>query len=75
MLDALLQGQATPEQLARLAQKSQKQNPSGYRRPGRTQVGPHHRKMIRCSLERLQFPEEQIVKPDDKIGSKFERAN
>jgi transposase len=72
MLDALLQGQATPEQVAQLAQrKARKKIPQIIAALEGHQMGPHHRKMIRYSLEHLQFLEEQIVKLDDDIGAKI----
>jgi transposase len=72
MLDALLQGQATPEQVAQLAQrKAKKKIPQIIAALEGHQMSAHHRKMIRYSLEHLQFLEEQIIKLDDDIAVKI----
>jgi transposase len=75
MLDALLEGKATPEQIAQLAQKRAKRKIpqiivalQGHR------MQEHHRRMIRYSLEHLQFLEEQIGRLDEDIRAKIVEA-
>jgi transposase len=75
MLDALLEGQATPEQVAQLAQrKAKKKIPQIIAALEGHQMSAHHRKLIRYSLEHLQFLEDQIVKLDNDIGAKIREA-
>lgn len=72
MLDALLQGQATPEQVAQMAQgRAKKKIPQVIAALEGHQMNAHHRQMIRYSLEHLQFLEEQIIKLDDDIVAKI----
>jgi transposase len=72
MLDALLQGQATPEQVAQMAQgKAKKKIPQIIAALEGHQMSAHHRQMIRYSLEHLQFLEEQIIKLDSDIAVKI----
>jgi transposase len=75
MLDALLEGHATPEQVAHLAQrKAKKKIPENIAALEGHQMTAHHRKLIRYSLEHLQFLEEQISKLDDDIAAKIREA-
>lgn len=72
MLDALLEGKATPEQVAQLAQrKAKKKIPEIIAALEGHQMSAHHRKLIRYSLEHLQFLEEQIQKLDEDIAAKI----
>src|ERR1700680_1899186 len=72
MLDALLQGQTTPEQVAQMAQgKAKKKIPHIIAALEGHQMSAHHRQMIRYSLDHLQFLEEQIIKLDDHIAIKI----
>jgi transposase len=73
MLDALLEGKATPEQIAQFAQSSAKRKIpqmiaalEGHRR------NDHHRQMIPYSLEHLRFLEEHIMQLDEQIAAKIE---
>lgn len=75
MLDALLEGQATPEQVAQLAQrKAKKKIPQIIAALEGHQMSAHHRQLIRYSLEHLQFLEDQILKLDNDIGAKIREA-
>jgi len=72
MLEALLEGQATPEQVAQLAQrKAKKKIPEIMAALEGHPMSAHHRKLIRYSLEHLQFLEEQIQKLDEDIAAKI----
>ena len=56
MLEALLEGQATPEQVAQLAQrKAKKKIPEIMAALEGHPMSAHHRKLIRYSLAHLQF--------------------
>jgi transposase len=75
MLEALLEGNATPEQIAQLAQRRAKlkvpeiiASLEGHR------MSDHHRKMIRFSLEHLRFLEQQISELDEEIAAKIREA-
>src|SRR6266446_6364738 len=75
MLDALLEGKATPEQVAHLAQRrAKKKIPQIIAALEGHQMGAHHRKLIRYSLEHLQFLEEQILPLDSDIASQIREA-
>src|SRR6266446_6061690 len=75
MLDALLEGKATPEQVAQLAQRrAKKKIPQIIAALEGHQMGAHHRKLIRYSLEHLQFLEQQILKLDNDIAAKIRAA-
>lgn len=75
MLDALLEGQATAEQVAQLAQrKARKKIPQIIAALEGHQMSAHHRKLIRYSLEHLQFLEDQILKLDNDIAAKIREA-
>ena len=72
MFDALLKRKATPEQVAQLAQrKAKKKIPEIIAALEGHQMSAHHRKLIRYSLEHLQFLEEQIQKLDEDIAGKI----
>jgi transposase len=75
MLDALLEGQATPVQVAQLAQrKAKKKIPQIIAALEGHQMSAHHRQLIRYSLDHLQFLEEQILKLDKDIAAKIREA-
>src|SRR5450432_4504384 len=75
MLDALLEGQATPVQVAQLAQrKAKKKIPQIIAALEGHQMSAHHRQLIRYSLDHLQFLEEQILKLDNDIAAKDSRG-
>jgi hypothetical protein len=75
MLDALLKGQATPEQVAQLAQrKAKKKIPQIITALEGHQMSAHHRQLIRYRLEHLHFLEEQILKLDSDITAKIRAA-
>lgn len=74
MLEALLDGQATAEQIAELAKKSARrkipeiiQSLEGHR------LDDHHRLMIRFSLEHLAFLEQQLQGIDAEILARMEK--
>jgi transposase len=75
MLNALLEGKAGPEEIARLAQRRAKRKIpeivaalEGHRMSG------HHRAMIRYSLAHMKFLEEQIEEIDKDIAEKIHQA-
>ncbi len=75
MLDALLKGEATPEQIAQLAQRSAKKKiPEIIASLEGHQMSDHHRKMIRYSLEHMRFVEEQVAELDRDIAEKIREA-
>jgi transposase len=75
MLDALLEGQATPVQVAQLAQrKAKKKIPQIIAALEGHQMSAHHRQLIRYSLDHLQFLEEQVLKLDNDIAAKIREA-
>ena len=75
MLEALLVGKATPEQIAHLSQgKAKKKIPQIIAALEGHQMSDHHRKMIRYSLEHLRFLEEQIADLDEDIRGKIREA-
>jgi transposase len=75
MLEALLEGQATPEQIAQLAQRRAKQKvPEIIASLEGHRMSDHHRKMIRFSLEHLRFLEQQILELDEEIATKIREA-
>ena len=73
MLEALLKGKATPEQIAQFAQRSAKRKiPEIIAALEGHQMSDHHRLMIRYSLEHLRFLEEHIQELDKQIVAKIE---
>src|SRR5205085_3900356 len=61
MLDALLEGEAKPEEIAQFARKrAKKKIPEIVAALEGHQMSEHHRKMIRYSLSHMKFIEEQI---------------
>ena len=75
MLEELLKGQAAPEQVAALAQRrAKKKIPQIIAALEGHQMGTHHRRMIRYSLEHLRFLEEQLGELDTDIAAQIEAA-
>lgn len=73
MLDALLEGKATPEQIAQFAQRSAKRKiPEIIAALEGHRMNDHHRRMIRYSLDHLRFLEEHIMELDEQIVAKIE---
>lgn len=73
MLEALLDGQANPEQIAQLAQRRAKRKiPEIIAALEGHRFGDHHRKMIRYCLEHLRFLEEQLLDIDAEIAAKIQ---
>ena len=72
MLEALLEGKATPEQIAQFAQRSAKRKiPEIIAALEGHRMTEHHRQMIRYSLEHLRFLEEHILELDQQILAKI----
>ena len=75
MLDALLEGTATPEQIAQFAQRGAKKKiPQIVAALQGHRMSDHHRQMIRYSLEHMRFLEEQIAELDRDIAEKIRAA-
>jgi transposase len=75
MLEALLEGRATPEQIAQLAKSRAKRKiPEIIASLEGHRMSDHHRKMIRFSLEHLRFLEQQILELDEEIAAKIQQA-
>jgi transposase len=75
MLDALLEGKAGAEQIARFAKgKAKKKIPRIIAALEGHQMSEHHRKMIRYSLEHLRFLEDQIAAMDEELRAKIGEA-
>jgi transposase len=73
MLEALLEGQATPDQIAQLAQRgARKKIPEILASLQEHHMREHHRFMIRSSLEHLRFLEEQITALDEEIQRRIQ---
>jgi transposase len=76
MLEALLEGQAIPEQVARLARgKAKKKIPQISAALEGHQMSDHHRRMIRYSLEHMRFLECQIEELDQEITVQIRKAD
>jgi transposase len=75
MLEALLKGEATPEQIAQLARgRAKKKIPEIIASLEGHQMSEHHRKMIHYSLAHMRFVEEQIADIDSEIAAKIHEA-
>ncbi len=75
MLDALLKGEAKPEEIAQFARKrAKKKIPEIIAALEGHQMNEHHRKMIRYSLSHMKFIEEQIAEIDQDIAAKIQEA-
>jgi len=74
MLEALLKGQASAEEIASLAQRRAKQKiPEITAALEGHRLDDHHRKMIGFSLEHLEFLEKQILRLDEEIAAKIQQ--
>jgi transposase len=75
MLEALLEGTATPEQIADLAQRRARSRiPEIVESLHGHCMNEHHVQMIRLSLQHLQFLEQQITSLDTAIEEKITAA-
>ena len=75
MLDALLKGEAQPEEIAQMAKRrAQRKIPEIMQALEGHQMSDHHRQMIRYSLKHLEFLEEQLGDLDLAIGRQIAAA-
>jgi len=75
MLDALLKGDARPEEIAQFAKRSaQRKIPEIIQALQGHRMSDHHRQMIRYSLKHLEFLETQIGDLDVAIVDKIKEA-
>lgn len=75
MLEALLKGEATPEQVAQLARgRAKKKIPQIIAALQGHRMSSHHRKMINYTLDHLRFLEEQIIQLDEDIAATIRQA-
>jgi transposase len=75
MLNALLEGKATPEQIAQLAKRrAKKKIPEIAAALAGHQMSDHHRMMIRMSLSHMHFIEDQIEQIDRAIAETIHHA-
>jgi transposase len=75
MLDALLKGEAKPEEIAQFAKRrAKKKIPAIIAALEGHQMSEHHRKMIRYSLSHMKFIEEQIEEIDQDIATQIHEA-
>ncbi len=74
MLEALLEGRGTAEEIAKLAQhKARRKIPELIASLEGHRMNEHHRFMIRLSLAHLQVLEEQIAKLDQQIIQRLDQ--
>ena len=75
MLEALLKGQATPEEMAQFAKgRAKKKIPEMIAALEGHQMSDHHRRMIRYSMDHMRFLEEQIEQLDQDIVAKIQES-
>lgn len=75
MLEALLKGEAKPEEIAQLAKRrAKKKIPEIKAALDEHQMSEHHRKLIRYSLSHMSFVEDQIQELDQDIAAKIQEA-
>src|SRR6516225_10700800 len=75
MLEALLQGQAKPEEIAQFAKgRAKKKIPEMIAALEGHPMSDHHRQMIRYSVDHMRFLEEQIAQLDKDIAAKIREA-
>ena len=75
MLEALLQGRATPEEIAHLAKgRAKKKMPEMIAALEGHQMSDHHRLMIRYSVDHMAFLEGQIEQLDQDIAARIREA-
>jgi len=76
MLEALLQGQANPEEIAQFAKRrAKKKIPEIIAALEGHQMSDHHRRMIRYSVDHMRFLEEQIEQLDQDIAMQIREAH
>src|SRR5215831_6327194 len=76
MLEALLQGQANPEEMAQFAKRrAKKKIPEIIAALEGHQMSDHHRRMIRYSVDHMRFLEEQIEQLDQDIAMQIREAH
>jgi transposase len=75
MLEALLRGQANPEEIAQFAKgRAKKKIPEVIAALEGHQMSDHHRRMIRYSVDHMRFLEEQIEQLDQDIAMQIREA-
>jgi len=75
MLEALLEGKAGPQEIAQLAKRRARQRiPEIAAALEEHPMNAHHRRMIRYSLEHMQFIEQQIIQLDKDIAQKIRES-
>ena len=75
MLNALLEGKATPEEIAQFAKgRAKKRIPELLAALDGHRMSEHHRQLIRYSIEHLVFLEDQVTKIDKEIRRKILEA-
>jgi transposase len=75
MLDALLEGQSGAEEIAQLAKRSaRKKIPALVAALQQHRMSDHHRRMIRHSVEHMEFLEKQITRLDEEIEAHIRAA-
>jgi transposase len=75
MLEALLKGEAQPEEIAQFAKGRARQKiPDLIAALQGHQMCEHHRNMIRYSLKHMEFIEAQIAEIDQEIAAKIHQA-
>jgi transposase len=75
MLEALLEGKADAAQMAQLAKaRAKKKIPAIIAALQEHRMSEHHRRMIRFSLEHMQFLVEQLVEIENLIRQKIQEA-
>jgi transposase len=75
MLEALLQGQAKPQEIAQLAKsRAKKKIPDIIAALEGHQMSDHHRQMIRYSVDHMRFLEQQIEELDQEIAARIQQA-
>ena len=75
LLEALLRGQAKPEEIAQFATgRAKKKIPEMMAALEGHQRSDHHRRMIRYSVAHRRFLEEQIAQLDQDIAASIQEA-
>jgi transposase len=75
MLEALLKGEAKPDQIAEFAKgTARKKIPQLVDALEQHRMDDHHRRMIRFSVEHLRFLEDQIAELDETIRDQIRQA-
>lgn len=75
VLEALLAGQATAEQMAQLVERrAKKKIPEIQAALAGHRMNAHHRRMIHYSLDHLRFLEQQVAQLDEAIAEQIQGA-